>query len=196
MTREQYERWKDFSVRMAGTCFYGHRRPTSTWIIDKVEEWFWWRDYKKDWDKYSSWDGCADSYSLSSHVDDFYDDLGVSVQCKACRHDDCRTRYPHYEDSCPMCEMECRCDEVEELANNQFEDQWLGPIRCCIRAGIDMACEPSAGVVGFTAGDIRRMYPEGVPDWVFPKGERLYYWLTDKQNGTFDELPDDAGLVL
>ena len=22
------------------------------------------------------------------------------------------------------------------------------------------------GVVGFTAGDIRRMYPEGVPDWV------------------------------
>ena len=22
------------------------------------------------------------------------------------------------------------------------------------------------GVLGFTAGDIRRMYPEGVPDWV------------------------------
>ena len=28
---------------------------------------------------------------------------------------------------------------------------------------------PSMGVLGFTAGDIRRMYLEGVPDWV--KGE-------------------------
>lgn len=44
----------------------------------------------------------------------------------------------------------------------RFESQ----LHSCIRAGIDVACEPSAGVVGFTVGDLRRMYPEGLPDWV------------------------------
>jgi hypothetical protein len=92
--------------------------------------------------------------------------------------------------------MECRCDEVDFLAYEQFSDQWLGPVRCCIRAGIDFACEPSAGVLGFTAGTVRRMYPDGVPDWVFPPDERLHYWLTDKVNGTFAELPDEAQVVL
>lgn len=40
-------------------------------------------------------------------------------------------------------------------------------MRCCIRAGLDMAAEPSGGVLGFTAGDVRAMYPEGVPEWMF-----------------------------
>lgn len=43
---------------------------------------------------------------------------------------------------------------------------YCDPVHCCVRAGLDIASSPSAGVAGFTAGDIRRMYPEGVPDWV------------------------------
>lgn len=54
----------------------------------------------------------------------------------------------------------------EDKPFHQFEEQWEGPVRCCIRAGLDVASSPSAGVVGFTMGDLRRMYPEGLPDWV------------------------------
>ncbi len=85
---------------------------------------------------------------------------------------------------------------MDELYYDQWDEQYGGPVRCCIRAGLDMASAPSAGVVGFTAGDLRRMFPEGVPEWVFPPNERLHYWLSDKVNGTFAELADDAGIVL
>ncbi|WP_125901022.1 hypothetical protein [Methylobacterium indicum] len=49
-----------------------------------------------------------------------------------------------------------------EPRGNKFHNQ----VSCCIRAGLDMAAEPSAGVVGFTVGDLRRMYPLGLPAWV------------------------------
>ncbi len=42
----------------------------------------------------------------------------------------------------------------------------MSPVACCIRAGFDYAVKPSMRVLDFTAGDLRRMYPEGVPHWV------------------------------
>lgn len=107
---------------------------------------------------------------------------GYAPACRACRV---------YED-----ETKCRCDKIEDFYYEQWGDQWGGPIHCCIRAGLDFAAGPSAGVLGFTAGDVRRMFPEGVPDWVFPPNERLKYFLTDELNGTFAELPDSVGVVL
>lgn len=194
MTHEQYQRWKDFALRMAKTCFTKHRRPSAAWIIDQVECWFHWRDYQKDWGDYTSWD--QDGYPLCDHVREFFEgEFPRRPRCKACDHE-CRTGWPHFEQTCPLCDLECRCDEREERSYEQFDEQWLGPVRCCLRAGIDMACEPTAGVLGFTAGDLRRMFPEGVPAWVFPPDERLKYWLTDKVNGTFAELPDEAGVLL
>lgn len=194
MTNEQYQRWKDFAMRMARTCFRNHRRPNSVWIIEQVDSWFYWRDYQGDWVEYTSWD--QDDYPLCDHVNEFYESEYPNVRCKACQHEDCRKRYPYYENECRFCDTECRCDDVKYLAGEQFADQWLGPVRCCLRAGIDFACEPSAGVLGFTAGDVRRMFPEGVPEWVFPKRERLKYWLSNDLNGTFEDLPDSAGVVL
>lgn len=44
----------------------------------------------------------------------------------------------------------------------RFYDQ----INCCLRAGLDVAVKPSAGVVGFTVGDLRRMYGGRVPLWI------------------------------
>ena len=157
MTNEQYDRWKDFSTRMAQSCFRGSRRPASSWIIEQVDNWFYWRDFQKDWGNYNSWD--QDKYPLCDHVREFFYDLGPRItRCKRCAH--------YCDERCPLCELDCRCDQIEELAYEQFEDQWMGPIHCCLRAGIDLACEPSMGVCGFTAGDIRRMYPEGLPEWL------------------------------
>lgn len=90
----------------------------------------------------------------------------------------------------------CTCDEDDQARYEAWVDRWYGPVSCCVRAGIDFAADPSAGVIGFTAGDVRRMYPEGVPDWVFPPNERLHHWPTDRVNGTFPELPDEAQVVL
>lgn len=57
-------------------------------------------------------------------------------------------------------------DTENESRWDARRDRWCGPPSSCIRAGLDMAVAPSGGVVGFTAGDIRRMYHEGVPDWI------------------------------
>lgn len=40
-------------------------------------------------------------------------------------------------------------------------------VTCCIRAACDVATEPSAGVVGFTIGDLKQMWaPKPIPAWV------------------------------
>lgn len=56
---------------------------------------------------------------------------------------------------------------------------------CCIRAGFDVAVQPSGGVVGFSAGDVRRMWDGNVPDWV-------RNFLEDP----FDLIPDEDGVWL
>lgn len=51
-------------------------------------------------------------------------------------------------------------DDVEK--SHKFSNQ----ISCCVRAGFDVAVNPSAGVLGFDVGVLRRMWREGPPDWV------------------------------
>lgn len=68
--------------------------------------------------------------------------------------DDHLSRHQHYRYN------ERTGEETE--CGNKFSNQ----VSCCIRAGLDQASSPSCGVLGFTVGDLRRMYPEGLPDWV------------------------------
>lgn len=66
------------------------------------------------------------------------------------------------------------CDEIDEFldlvchrhADPFKETRFESQISCCVRAGFDVAVEPSAGVVGFTVGTLRTMYDRDVPDWV------------------------------
>lgn len=56
-----------------------------------------------------------------------------------------------------------------ELANGEIEprgNRFHNQVSCCVRAGLDLAAGPSAGVIGFTVGDLRRMYPLGLPAWI------------------------------
>lgn len=229
MTNEQFERWKDFALRMARTCYRRSRRPSAKWIVDTVEGFFDQIDEAEiptivDWDHstvypvgnpcygradHSSWCGCEGYRNTHGEP---------NPECEECHGsglhhalfegplicDDVSEFLYEYEPRRPECRAcrgddeggECRCDEVENLFSEQWDEQFGGPIRCCIRAGLDCASALSAGVIGFTAGDVRAMYPEGVPDWVFPPDERLLYWLSDEINGTFAELADTAGVVL
>jgi hypothetical protein len=145
MNREQFDRWKDFALRMARTVYSPTMRdPSRKWIIEQVEEFLAWMedDYLRitDWD--STWADSPPHYypCVSDEMSRFeWDRLPYSVR------------------------------KLEGEDGEKFEEgqeRWFGPIRCCVRAGLDMASEPSAGVVGFTLGDLRKMYPEGLPDWL------------------------------
>ena len=191
MTQQQFERWKDFALRMARTCFVRSRRPDAQWIENAVTDFFYELDEDVvacivNWENSNNYPGgnrCHELVcDLVSEMLDGY--LGCSERCKVCL-------WPH---NYP--EGDCRCEEKRQLYHEQWQDQWGEPVRCCLRAGLDCASEPSSGVIGFTAGDVRRMYPAGVPDWVFPPNERLHYYVSDEVNGTFAELPDSAGVVL
>lgn len=67
-------------------------------------------------------------------------------------------------------------------------NRFLGQVESCVRAGLDVACEPSAGVLGFTVGDLRRMYPRGLPAWIAG-------WFTEPGPITA-ETPDALGVWL
>ena len=55
-------------------------------------------------------------------------------------------------------------------------------IVCCICAGFDIAVRQSGGVIGFTIGDVRKMYDGQVPEWVTPDN--------------FNNEPDDMAIWL
>jgi hypothetical protein len=179
MTAEQYARWKDFSYRMVNIVRNArHKSPSRAQVkenitfffecrMDPYEEW----RRVRDWDHTERTDGDRHPMCVGDHISDLAEHFIPGYWSLP------------YEDEKPG---------VYDKARNR----WVGPVACCVRAGLDMASEPSAGVIGFTAGDVRRMYPEGVPAWVFPPNERLHYWLSDELNGTFVELPDEAQVVL
>lgn len=168
-----YVRWKDFARRMVNVALSARRKaPSRAHTLEIIEFFFECRMEPDEWKRVRSWDyterdTSGRSMCVGSHMSDIQE-----------------YHVPGYW-GLPDGE---RGEKVIE--------RWMGPATCCIRAGLDCASEPSAGVVGFTAGDLRRMYPEGVPDWVFPPNERLHYWMSDRLNGTFADLPDDAGIVL
>lgn len=49
-----------------------------------------------------------------------------------------------------------------ELIRGRFGDM----LSACVRAGFDMAVAPSAGVIGFTVGNLRDVFDGLIPDWI------------------------------
>ena len=78
-------------------------------------------------------------------------------------------------------------EEEDEHGNCTLVETPLGnAVGCCLRAACDVACEPSGGVLGWTAGDLRKMWlGRPVPKWV-----KAYFEVD------FDAIPDDAGVWL
>lgn len=86
------------------------------------------------------------------------------------------------------------CDELDDyLYDNQYlrgdehrENLFATQVSCCVRAGFDVAVAPSAGVLGFNVGTLRRMYQGEIPAWVAN-------WFTPPLTG---EEKDRAGVWL
>lgn len=185
VTPEQYEHWKDFALRMARVCFRRKRNPNAAEIESNVQFFFDCLDPEdllsiRDWDHSDPYPEGSKRHGLDcwGHPETA---MSVTDMCK------------EHEEAWAPCYW---CDMPESKAYRIYE-QWVAPVVCCIRAGLDMAVSPSAGVAGFTAGDIRRMYPEGPPDWI--TGGKDHHWFEGfdgKVNGTFAEMPDNAGVWL
>jgi len=88
-------------------------------------------------------------------------------------------------------------DQVKEffekyLHYNRKESYYAGKfynqVTCCIRAGFDIAVEQSGGVVGFTAGDVRRMWSG--------KNEEVPSWVKEGWEIPFDGILDEEGIWL
>lgn len=149
MTREQYERWCDFAMRMART--YPRRsKATRDTFVECVEDFICLHTNDGDLiDGISGWDDTDNGNGLV--CDNFarwwWDNLRRRLDAPDDRYQDDRR-------------------DGDTKAFQRWEERWVTPVNCCIRAGLDMASSPSAGVVGFTVGDLKRMYPEGIPAWV------------------------------
>lgn len=140
MTSDQYARWKDFAMRMSAVL--QSRRPSKKWIRERIEFFFEVYMTEKEAAGVVTWDDTEMSYAkgdLTEHVADVTQPGFLRLDEESKRYEDSRARW---------------------------RERWVSPLICCIRAGLDVASKPSGGVVGFTVGDLRRMYPEGIPDWV------------------------------
>ncbi len=88
------------------------------------------------------------------------------------------------------------CDDMSDyMWEHKYEMERRGEIHygrfgnligMCVRAGFVLAVAPSAGVLGFCVGDLRKVFPRGVPTWV---------------NGSFEQpitadTPADVGVWL
>ena len=191
MELEQYQRWKDFAFRMVNIVVGPRRRsPSRAKVREDIECFFECRmDPYEEWKRVENWDHTEKDPAVNYYpmsVGDNITDLAEHI-------------IPGY----------WALPETE-AAYERAAERYLDPVRACVRAGLDIAVEPSAGVDGFTAGDIRKMYPEGVPDWVkafFSCGVLQSMSATSIEGiyvpsepiddpRTFDELPDDQGVWL
>ncbi|WP_342152393.1 hypothetical protein [Methylorubrum sp. SB2] len=111
-------------------------------------------------------------WCLESDVPDIVDwDNSPSYVCDAV--DSLLSEHDHYR---------TKANGDEEPFGNRFHNQ----VTCCIRAGLDMASAPSAGVLGWSVGDLRKMYPLGIPEWI----------TAGFNPPITSETPDDTGVWL
>ena len=72
------------------------------------------------------------------------------------------------EDGTPYC-----CDLIPDVFDGyncysekrEDEGRFYSQLSSCIHAGLDIAAEPSAGVIGFTVEDVRRAFDWHIPKW-------------------------------
>ena len=141
MNMLQYERWKALSIGVARS--YGALTPRRhKLLLEEVENCIDWvvcngLDTVDDWDS---------SVRINERL--YYESAGTRVDDFLWQH-----RYEF--------EREYRNGEVE-LMRGRFGDM----LSACVRAGFDMAVAPSAGVIGFTVGNLRDVFDGNIPDWI------------------------------
>ena len=152
MSNDKFKRWHDFSFRMAKTCYRQRKSPSSTWILATLDQCF---EHIKDEgvDCFVSWDEV---------VSDWFQEV-VEYEVWVKPYDFATTKEAKHLDQWYDKANDDKYDEVKE----KIVSRVCEPIHCCLRAGLDLVGEQSGGVLGFTVGDLKRMYaPDPIPDWI------------------------------
>lgn len=186
MTPEQYERWKDFACRMALNAFPSYREANRKKIERFVRDFFW-RQFDGEAETIegaNSWDQGPDVYVCDLMSEFETDGIGVARRRQGLRTGDFLTSVDRKEFG--RIYKGWQGQDMEDFWEYRRKLIWTSPVSCCVHAGLDVVAEPSAGVVGFDVGDLRRMYPEGLPDWVAA-------WFTDPITA---DTPDAQGVWL
>lgn len=153
MNAQQYENWRDFALRMATVCYGRSRRPSGAWVLEQVTEFI--DGYADDHMEIQDWDSRPD------YICDAFADFEHDATPGFWFEED-----PRAEDQELPEGWEERAEERAELARQRWQAQFMGPVACCVRAGLDMATVITGGVVGFTVGNLRAMFPGGIPEYV------------------------------
>jgi hypothetical protein len=153
MTAEQFERWKDVSLRFARHGWPGMTEARKNRLIGEVES-FLENIESEEYIGIKSWDQGA------GYVCDWFDEVFDVPWVYGCN------------------------DRYEEDNDWDQHSRFCAQLRCCLRIGIDLAAEPSAGVLGFTKGDLERCFDGQIPEWILAELPGL------------SEAPSDAGVWL
>lgn len=182
MTSEQYSRWVRFALRMAHRGWPRLPRKSRKRVAGMVKDFF----------------RCLDK-ELVPRIRS-WDDTDRCEVCAAALVEARRTQNWRKVNTCP-CDRTLVCDVVACLVQDrnpceynddvldggyqyrQWDELWGERVRCCIRAGLDLASEPSAGVLGFEICDLRRMYRGNIPAWI-NDGR----WVNDKGEQDYPDL--------
>lgn len=153
MTNEQFERMKEFATRMVPVAIGSNRwRKVLAGHVEEVLARIDCENFGIHWRHIVDWDN-------KTKLPD--DDGTCGFACSDDRYLLCDFMSVYCWDNDLEREKEDRqgnCEVVETKVGTA--------LRCCIRAACDVAVAPSAGVLGFTVGDLRQMWPEGIPAWV------------------------------
>jgi hypothetical protein len=173
MTPEQYNRWARFAIRMAHRGWPRLPRKSRKKIAGMVKEFFGQLGLLAEYDA-----------TLISRIRS-WDNTDRCAECAANLEEARRTQNWYKVNTCP-CDRTLICDLMMELTDQwnpnyysdnergveggyryrQWNDTWGNRVSCCIRAGLDLASEASAGVLGFEVCDLRRMYRNNIPAWI------------------------------
>jgi hypothetical protein len=157
----QISRARSFIKRLIRVC-YQHRTPERrAKLLNEATGFFYYNDVKP----YESWD-------QKNHICDYFRE----------RFDDQYCQYRRYR-------VGRRREEYEEDRNNRF----LNDLSCIVRLAINVVCpeQDVCGVIGFTPGELRQMYPRGLPTWL-----DTAYGTEEGGYRKLSELPDDAVLAV
>lgn len=149
MTRDQADNWRQFAMRMAFAT-YRNRTPTRRAklikIVGDMIDVFLSNYQGKDLANVDCWDG-----SLMQPGEVYADYRG-------------RAAYPCDSLDGYLWDWGLRREDYK--TGEEKPSEFADAASCCVRAGFDVAIEPSAGVLGFDMGDMRAMFPEGFPPYV------------------------------
>jgi hypothetical protein len=164
MSPEQYGRWARFAIRMAHRGWPRLPRKSRKKIADMVKDFFRGLDKElvpriRSWDDTDECAKCVANRPEAEESNNWYKLNTCYCGTLVCDEVMCLTRdlNPYeYSDSGLEGGYEYR----------RWDELWACRVQCCIRAGLDLASEPSAGVLGFEICDLRRMYRNNIPAWI------------------------------